>query len=151
LTKSLRLQVTHISEPIIAIENNPPDEDIRLLWDGIAEYNFSQTGLKGQPILVFLRNEQHQVMGGAYGWANFGWLHIRVLWLREDQRQRGWGTRLVQATEAEAIKRGCRHSYLETFSFQALGFYQKNGYRVFGELEKVAGDHKWYFLKKDLC
>jgi GNAT superfamily N-acetyltransferase len=140
-----------MSEPIITIEDDPRVEDIRLLWDGLDRYNFSQTGLEGQLISVFLRNEQHQVTGGAHGWTAFGWLHIRVFWLREDQRQRGWGTRLLQATEAEAVKRGCRCSHLETFSFQALGFYQKNGYRVFAELEKVAGDHKWYFLKKDLC
>jgi hypothetical protein len=56
-------------EPVITIENNPPEKDIRVLWDGIGEYNFSQTGLKGQAVLVFLRNEQRQIIGGAYGWA----------------------------------------------------------------------------------
>ncbi len=121
-----------------------------MLWDGIGEYNFSQTGLKGQAILVFLRNEQYQVIGGAYGWAICTRLQIRVLWLREDQRQRGWGTRILQATEAEAIKKGCQHSRLETYSFQALGFYQKNGYRVFSELGNVVEDHRLYFLEKDL-
>jgi len=140
-----------MSEPIITIEDDPPVKDVRLLWDGLDQYNFSQTGLEGQLISVFLRNEQNEAIGGAHSWTAFGWLHIRALWLREDQRQRGWGIRLLQATEAEAVKRGCRYSQLETFSFQALGFYQKNGYRVFGELENVAGDHKWYFLKKDLC
>jgi ribosomal protein S18 acetylase RimI-like enzyme len=73
-----------------------------------------------------------------------------VLWIREDHRLRGWGTRILQTTEAEAIKKGCRHSRLETYSFQALGFYQKNGYRVFSELGNVAQDHRLYFLKKDL-
>src|SRR6266545_1855963 len=95
-----------------------PKRTIRMLWDGIGEYNFSQTGLKGQAILVFLR---------------------------DDQRQRGWGTRILQATEAEAIKKGCQHSRLETYSFQALGFYQKNGYRVFSELGNVVEDHRLYF------
>lgn len=140
-----------MAEPFITIEDDPPAEDVRRVWDGLAEYNFSQTGLKGRLISVFLRNEQHQIIGGTHGWTAYGWLHIRALWLREDQRHKGWGTRLLLATEAEAMKRGCRYSYLETFSFQALGFYQKNGYRVFGDLDKVAGDHKWYFLRKDLC
>jgi hypothetical protein len=36
-------------EPFITIEDDPPEKDIRVLWDGIGEYNFSQTGLKGQP------------------------------------------------------------------------------------------------------
>jgi GNAT superfamily N-acetyltransferase len=139
-----------MSEPVITIEDNPPEKDIRVLWDGIGEYSFSQTRLKGQAILVFLRNEQHQVIGGAYDWAVYTWLHVRVLWLREDQRQKGWGTRILRATEAEAIKKGCQHSRLEAYCFQALGFYQKNGYRVFSELGNVAEDHRLYFLEKDL-
>jgi GNAT superfamily N-acetyltransferase len=140
-----------MSEPFITIEDHPPAEDVRRLWDGLDEYNLSQTGLKGQLISVFLRNERQEMIGGAHGWTAYGWLHIRGLWLREDHRRRGWGTRLLLATEAEAVKRGCRCSQLDTFSFQALGFYQKNGYRVFGELENVTGEHRWYFLKKDLC
>jgi len=47
-----------MSEPIITIEDDPPVEDVRLLWDGLGQYNFSQTGLKAQLISVFLRNEQ---------------------------------------------------------------------------------------------
>jgi hypothetical protein len=78
-----------MSEPIITIEDDPPAEDLRLLWDGLGQYNFSKTGLKAQLISVFLRNEQHEVIGGAHGWTGYGWLHIRAFWLREDQRQRG--------------------------------------------------------------
>lgn len=118
-SKKLKRDMT---EPVITIEDDPPEKDIRVLWDGIGEYNLSHTGLKGHAVLVFLRDDQHEVMGGAYGWAVYARLHIRVLWLREDQRQRGWGTRILQATEAEAVKKGCRHSHLETYRFQALGY-----------------------------
>ena len=139
-----------MSEPVITIEDDASKEDIRALWNGLDQYNFSKTGQKAQLISVFLRKE-HEVLGAVRGWTGYGWLLIRAFWLREDQRQKRWGSRLLQATEAEALKRRCRYSHVETFSFQALGFYQKNGYQVFGELENVAGDHKWYFLKKDLC
>jgi hypothetical protein len=72
-----------MSKPIITIENDPPAEDVRRLWDGLHEYNFSQTGLEGQLISVFLRNEQRQIIGGAHGWTAYGWLHIRALWLKK--------------------------------------------------------------------
>lgn len=49
-----------MSEPIITIEDDPPVKDIRLLWNGLDEYNFSQTGLEGQLISVFLRNERRE-------------------------------------------------------------------------------------------
>ena len=135
----------------ITIEANPSSEDVRRLYVNLHEYNVSQTGLEGELISVFVRDREHELIGGVRGWTAFNWLHIDVLWLREDARHRGYGTRLLLATEAEAIRRGCRYAQLDTFSFQALGFYQKNGYVVFGELDDVAGKHKWYFLKKVLC
>ncbi len=138
-------------EPIITIEDNASVNDLRVIWSGLDQYNVAQTGLEGRLITVFLRNEEREVVGGAHGWTAFGWLNIRALWLREDQRRKGWGTRLLRATEAEAVTRGCRHAHLDTFSFQALGFYQKNGYRIFGELDDVAGKHQWYFLRKELA
>jgi hypothetical protein len=85
-----------MSEPFITIEDDPRVEDVRLLWNGLDQYNFSQTGQKAQLISVFLRNEQHEVIGAAHGWTGYGWLHIRAFWLRGDQRQKGWGSRLLR-------------------------------------------------------
>jgi len=39
---------------------------------------------------------------------------------------------------------------VDTLSFQALAFYQKQGYIVFGTLDQYPGEHKQYFLKKQL-
>jgi GNAT superfamily N-acetyltransferase len=89
-------------------------------------------------------------LGGAHGWTGWNWLHVDALWLREDVRHKGYGKRLLLVTEAEAIKRGCRYAELQTFSFQARGFYEKLGYKVFAQLDDFADVHKWYFLKKDL-
>lgn len=136
---------------VITIEEKPTPDAVRLLGEQLYAYNVSKTGMEGQSISVLLRDGQHRVVGGTHGWTAFGWLHIDVLWLRKDARGRGWGTRLLHSAEVEAVRRGCRYAELETFSFQALGFYQKNGYQVFGELGNVAGDHRWYFLRKDLC
>jgi len=76
-----------MSQPFITIEDNASPEDVRRLWDALVEYNFSQTGLEGRLISVFLRNEQREIIGGTHGWTAYGWLHIRALWLREDQRR----------------------------------------------------------------
>jgi GNAT superfamily N-acetyltransferase len=139
-----------MSDCTITIEENARREDLGVLWNGIYQYNLSQTGLPGQSISVFIRDHRREILGGAHGWTGFGWLNIDVFWLREDRRRSGWGTRILRAMEAEAVKRGSRRAKVDTFGFQALGFYQKNGYRIFGELEKVAGEHKWYFLTKEL-
>jgi GNAT superfamily N-acetyltransferase len=134
----------------IKVEDKPTLEDIQVLRHGLSEFNFAQAGQRGQFISVFLRNDQQQIVGGAYGWTAFGWLHVDVLWLDENIRHKRLGRQVLQATEAEAMRRGCRFAKLETFSFQALDFYKKNGYTVFAELDQVAGGHRWYFLKKKL-
>ena len=139
-----------MAEHSIAIEENPRLEDIRLLYSELHKYNVGRTNLPGDLIDVFLRDSDNEVLGGAHGWTGWNWLHVDALWLREDARHKGYGTRIMLATEAEALRRGCRHAELETFSFQARGFYEKLGYRVFAELDDFADVHKWYFLKKDL-
>jgi hypothetical protein len=69
-----------------------------------------------------------------------GWLFISHLWMAEALRG--------QRAEREAARRDCRRAYLDTFDFQALGFYQKRGYEVFGSLEGFPTGHRRYFLQK---
>ena len=50
----------------------------------------------------------------------------------------------------EPLRRGCRHAHLDTFTFQALGFYEKHGYSVWGALDDLPPGFTRYFLRKDL-
>jgi hypothetical protein len=56
---------------------------------------------------------------------------------------------LVDA-EQEALRRDCRHGHLDTMSFQALEFYKRQGYTVFGELRDLPVGYTRYFMKKAL-
>jgi GNAT superfamily N-acetyltransferase len=73
-------------------------------------------------------------------------LRIDILWLDEAIRGQAWGTRLMQAVEAEAIRRGCHHAFLDTLGFQALPFYLE----VFGHLNDLPVRHSSYFRQKAL-
>lgn len=44
-------------------------------------------------------------------------------------RGSGLGRALMKAAEKEAVKLGCLFALVDTFSFQALPFYQKQGYQ----------------------
>jgi hypothetical protein len=57
---------------------------------------------------------------------------------------------LLAAGEEEAMRRGCANACLETFSFQALPFYEKRGYVVFGRLPDFPPGGAKYFLAKPL-
>jgi len=65
----------------------------------------------------------------------WGWMYVNLLWVSERHRGKGWGRSLMQTAEAEARKRGVRHVFLESFSFQAPKFYAKLGYQEYGRLK----------------
>ena len=60
------------------------------------------------------------------------------------------GTQLLQAAEQEAQVRGCQYVILDSYNFQAPGFYQKHGYEVFVVLKDHPRNHRNYYLRKRL-
>ena len=68
------------------------------------------------------------------GRTSLGLLFIDIVFLPAALRARDVGTRMMEMAEAEARRRGCRASVLYTISFQAPGFYQRLGWRVFGDI-----------------
>ncbi|MGC2619782.1 MAG: GNAT family N-acetyltransferase, partial [Acidobacteriaceae bacterium] len=95
-------------------------------------------------------HDSGEVIGGLWGSTSYGYLHIDMLIVPESLRGTGLGSRMMQQAEDEALRRGCHGSYLETFDFQARGFYERLGYKVFGQLEDTPPGHTRYFLKKSL-
>lgn len=118
---------------------------------GILEYNDSQTTPSRQkPLVVLAKDNEGKVCAGLRGHTNRGWLFVSQLWVSKEMRKAGLGSSLLQMAEAEARKRTCHGAYLDTFSFQALDFYKKLGYEVFGQLEDFPVGHRRYFLQKKL-
>lgn len=70
--------------------------------------------------------------------------------LPETLRGSGIGSRLLRAFEDEARRRGCRNAVLYTISFQAPGFYEKNGWVRFGEIACEPEGNSRVFLSKQL-
>jgi GNAT superfamily N-acetyltransferase len=73
-----------------------------------------------------------------------------VLWIDESVRRQGYGKQLLHAAEQEALRRDCRAAHLDTMSFQALPFYERQGYSVFGVLDDLPVGEKRIFLCKRL-
>lgn len=143
----------------ITFERDPAAAEIQILSAGINEFTKNKLGFtrspngdgKNTPLAFFLRGAAGEVVGGVYGnYSAFGWLYVSTLWVSDLVRGGGYGTRLMQLIEREAIENGCANAYLDTFSFQALEFYKKLGYTVFGELEDFPPGHRRCFLRKKL-
>ena len=135
----------------ITITDNPDPGDVQLIEEGLAAFNLLYAPPEDyQRLVVALRAGDDVLCGGILGNTWWGWLRIDVLWIDEAVRDQDWGTRLLAAAEAEAIRRGCHHVFLDTMSFQALPFYLKRGYTIFGQLDDLPVGHARYFLQKQL-
>ena len=102
-----------------------------------------------RPLTITLR-EGSKIVGGLVGETFLGWLYVSALWVADDYGRQGYGTRIMQAAEQEARRRGARGVYLDTLSFQAPEFYAKLGYREFGKLEDFPAGQSRHWLAKAL-
>ncbi|MDP2803344.1 MAG: GNAT family N-acetyltransferase [Phreatobacter sp.] len=135
---------------VVAVETRVA-ETARAIEKGLVAYNVAQAGpSKWKRFAVSVRDEAGTIKGGVVGYTMWNWCFIELVWLDEALRGTGFGTELMARAEAVAAKRGARHVYLDTFSFQGDGFYQKLGYEVYGELGDFPPGHRRIWLKKDL-
>lgn len=99
-------------------------------------------------VLLIEDEESGEIVGGLWADTSFTQLHIDLLFVPEALRGSGLGAQLVTQAEEEARRRGCVAAWLDTFSFQARGFYEKLGYEVFGTIESYPEGHSRIFMKK---
>jgi GNAT superfamily N-acetyltransferase len=89
-------------------------------------------------------------VGGIAADTYLDWMFIALFWVDERFRGQGFGSKLIQAAEKEARRRGVKKAYVDTFSFQAPGFYKKHGYREYGRLKEFPKGHARIWLSKAL-
>ncbi len=75
---------------------------------------------------------------------------MRLFHLPGDLHRQGLGKELLRRAEDEARACGCVGAHLDTFSFQARGLYEKQGYAAFGALPDCPPGHARFFLSKRL-
>jgi GNAT superfamily N-acetyltransferase len=135
----------------VTLETDEESSANRAVLDGLIAYNTAAVGGDDYtPLNLIVRDADGTVVGGLLADTYYGWIAINILWLREDLRGAGLGARLLHRAEEEAVRRGCRNAHLDTLDFQALDFYRKYGYSVFGQLDDMPVGHTRYYLRKKL-
>jgi ribosomal protein S18 acetylase RimI-like enzyme len=107
--------------------------------------------LKGryQEVNLFLIDTDGQIYGGIISELCWNWLEIHYLYIDQELRKLGYGKKLLSEAEKIAKEKNCDFIKLDTLSFQALDFYKKQGFEVFGTIQN-AGGHTHYYLKKNI-
>ncbi|HVV68470.1 MAG TPA: GNAT family N-acetyltransferase [Gammaproteobacteria bacterium] len=131
-------------------EENPLFQEIDILAKGIAN-NTKQHGLEPiEPFAFFIRDRNNVIKGGCNGNIGYNWLYIDQLWIDEQLRGKGYGTKLMRAAEKLGLEKKCLSGAVNTTSWEALDLYKKLGYRVELERHGLPKNSIFYFLRKEL-
>jgi GNAT superfamily N-acetyltransferase len=102
-------------------------------------------------LCLLLHDEAGKAIGGLWGKAFYDWLFVELLFVPDSLRGRGLGAALLAAAEEQARGWGCHSLWLDTFSFQARGFYERLGYKVFGQVPDYPAPHSRFLLSKRIA
>jgi GNAT superfamily N-acetyltransferase len=123
---------------------------LREVIKGLHAFNVGMLGKFDHQSLTVTLNDRGTIVGGVVGETYLEWMFVKLLWVSEKYRGKGFGKSLMNAAEKEARKRGVGNVYVDTFSFQAPEFYGKLGYREFGRLDDFPAGHHRIWLTKAL-
>ncbi|WP_068467559.1 GNAT family N-acetyltransferase [Candidatus Protochlamydia phocaeensis] len=132
-------------------QDEPDQKAAHVLFEGINEQAVLKKAL--HPIKtfgIFVKDEQGIVLGGATGISYYGCLYVDMLWIKEELRQQGLGTKLIKEAEAIGRERLCSFATVNTMDWEALPFYQKLGYAIEFVREGYENNSKMYLLRKTL-
>lgn len=120
-----------------------------ILGKGLDEFNEHAAGLSDRRTLNVIVKDptSNEVLGGAIGRTSLGLAFLDLFHLPSSLRGSGLGTKILRAFEDEARGRGCSAAVLYTISFQAPGFYEKNGWVSFGEIATRPGISRVFMTK----
>jgi GNAT superfamily N-acetyltransferase len=125
----------------------PGQEAYETLNERLVDFNRTKVNWGTAAFTVVLRDEIGSVRGGAHGVVRMGAVEIRSVWLDGDLRGRGFGAKIIRAVEDEARRLGARAALLDSYEFQARGFYERLGYTSFGSFTYPDGVSRFYLSR----
>jgi GNAT superfamily N-acetyltransferase len=134
----------------LEVTSDPNPEDEWKIIEGTRTYNRIHMPKDLEPLCIFDRLDSGEIVAGLTGKTYWNYLDIGFLWVADAYRNQGRATAIMRAAEEEALRRGCFNVLLDTYSFQALGFYEKLGYREYGSLNGFTGARTRHYLRKQL-
>jgi len=134
----------------LALARDPRAE--AAVTEGLAAFNASRFRPADTATLdVLVRDDNSgEPVGGLLGHTSYGLFFLDLFCLPEALRGSGFGTRIMRVAEDEAQRRGCTAAVVYTVTFQAPAFYERHGYRRFGEVACPPDGATRIFLSKSL-
>ncbi len=136
--------------PTLTIIDDPASEHRDAILAGLLKFNASRAPpANRRELCIAIPGGDGAIQGGLYGWTSYDWLFVELLFVPETLRGQGHGAALIAEAEGEARARGCIGCWLDTFSFQARGFYEKLGYQLAGTIpDHPRGGARYLLMKR---
>jgi GNAT superfamily N-acetyltransferase len=134
----------------IIVEEHFNQESMDAVGDPLDRFNTERAGAHHhQPLAILIENPvTGERQGGLWGESFYDWLFVKLFFIPDTLRGHGLGQRILTQAEEIAKARGCTGVWLDTFEFQARGFYEKLGYTVFGTINDFPKGFSRFFLQK---
>ena len=139
------------ASPILSLTSERDPQAEAVITGGLAAFNKAVFGrVDSQTLDILVRDDGGEIVGGMLGHSSLGLLFLDLFYLPEDLRGAGIGSRIITLAEEEGRRRGCTAAFVYTVTFQAPGFYERHGYRRFGEIACPPGGATRIFYSKTL-
>jgi len=125
------------------IEESSNPEICKMILDGLEDFNMrffrqKDAPIEVNPFVIYAKDESSKILGGLCGYifdSQFGsWAHVDYAWVDESRRLQGLGTELFKRAEIFARAKNCQTMQLFTWTYQAVGFYEKLGFECMSVL-----------------
>ena len=139
--------------PILTLSEAREPQAEAVIRHGLATYNATRFRPSDNTTLDVLvrKDNSGKVLGGLLGHTSYRLFFLDVFYLPEELRGAGLGSRIIALAEDEARRRGCTAAFVYTVTFQAPEFYERHGYRRFGEVVCPPDGATRIFLSKTLA
>ena len=129
----------------------PPNQPVRDRILGVIVAQAQARGLPFEPEEIAIEARDGEAWaGGLTARMTQRWLFVHLLGVAPEARGRGVGRALMKGAEEVARSRGCLGIWLDTYSFQAPGFYAKLGFEEIGRIPDYPPGQARIFLARRL-
>lgn len=139
-----------LSQPTLRLLRNPDATRRTAILEPLLAFNAAQIASRMSEPVAILIERGGIASGGLWGRLTYDWLVVELLVVPEAHRGTGLGRAIIQMAEEVARAERCVGLWLDTFDFQARGFYERLGFIAFGELSDHPRGGRRVFLQKRL-
>lgn len=99
--------------------------------------------------ISFIYVEDDEILGRIVGFIHWDYLQIELFFVSKNAQGKGVGTKLLDHIEKIAKKNNVVYILLETMSFNAPKFYEKNGFNILTKIvdSPLKDENRYFYIK----